>query len=129
MPVAFSPQFVPMQRLYFTLEAMNLVDKLHAKVFQAFHVEQQPLTTPPAIIEWVAKQGVDRAKFTEIFDLPATGQKAQRAVNLQDAYGVEALAGHRRALLPAGPGPAHAGNGQCPDRRAAQQGLKPPGFR
>lgn len=89
MPVAFSPQFVPMQRLYFTLEAMNLVDKLHSKVFQAFHVERLPLTTPPAIIDWVAKQGVDRAKFTEIFDLPATGKKAQRAVDLQDAYGIE----------------------------------------
>jgi thiol:disulfide interchange protein DsbA len=89
MPVAFSPQFVPMQRLYFTLEAMNLVDKLHAKVFQAIHVERLPLTTPPAIIDWVAKQGVDRAKFTEIFDIAATGQKAQQAVNLQDAYGVE----------------------------------------
>lgn len=107
MPVAFSPQFVPMQRLYFTLEAMNLVDKLHAKVFQAFHVGQQPLTTPPAIIDWVAKQGVDRAKFTEIFDLPATGQKAQRAVNLQDAYGVEgtpALGVAGRYYLP-GQGP------------------------
>lgn len=89
MPVAFSPQFVPMQRLYFTLEAMNLVDKLHAKVFQAIHVERLPLTTPPAIIDWVAKQGVDRAKFTEIFDISATGKKAQRAVDLQDAYGIE----------------------------------------
>ncbi|MBP7567846.1 MAG: thiol:disulfide interchange protein DsbA/DsbL [Burkholderiaceae bacterium] len=89
MPVAFSPQFVPMQRLYFTLEAMNLVDKLHAKVFQAIHGERLPLTTPPAIIDWVAKQGVDRAKFTEIFDISATGKKAQRAVDLQDAYGIE----------------------------------------
>ena len=89
MPVAFSPQFVPMQRLYFTLEAMNLVDKLHTKVFQAIHVERLPLTTPPAIIDWVAKQGVDRAKFTEIFDISATGKKAQRAVDLQDAYGIE----------------------------------------
>lgn len=89
MPVAFSQGFVPMQRLYFSLEAMNLVDKLHAKVFEAFHVERLPLTTPPAIIDWVAKQGVDRAKFTEIFNSGATGQKVQRAIELQDAYGVE----------------------------------------
>ena len=89
VPVAFSPAFVPMQRLYYSLEAMNLVDKLHAKAFEAIHTERLPLTTAPAIIDWVAKQGVDRAKFTEIFNSGATGQKAQRAAQLQDAYGVE----------------------------------------
>ena len=89
MPVGFSPQFAPMQRLYFSLEAMNLVGKLHAKVFDAIHVERQPLTTPPAIIDWVAKQGVDRAKFTEVFNSDATGKKLERAVKLQDAYSVE----------------------------------------
>lgn len=89
MPVAFSPAFVPMQRLYFTLEAMNLVDKLHAKVFPAIHVERLPLTTPSAITDWVVKQGVDRAKFSEIYNGGAVGAKASRAVQLQDAYGVE----------------------------------------
>ena len=41
MPVAFNQNFVPMQRLYFTLEAMNLVDTLHVKVFKAIHEERQ----------------------------------------------------------------------------------------
>jgi thiol:disulfide interchange protein DsbA len=89
MPVAFSPAFVPLQRLYFTLEAMNLVDKLHAKVFQAIHAERLPLTTPAAITDWVVKQGVDRAKFTEVYNSGPVGEKANRAVQLQDAYGVE----------------------------------------
>lgn len=89
MPVAFSPAFVPMQRLYFSLEAMGLVDKLHAKVFQAFHGERLPLTTPPAIVDWVAKQGVDRARFTEVFNAQPTGEKAAQAVALQDAYEIE----------------------------------------
>lgn len=89
IPVAFSPEFVPMQRLYFSLEAMGLVDKLHAKVFQAFHGERQPLVTPSAIVDWVAKQGVDRARFTEVFNAKPTGEKAANAVALQDAYEVE----------------------------------------
>ena len=88
-PVAFSPAFVPMQRLYYALEAMDLVDKLHAKVFQAIHEERQPLTTPAAIVDWVAKQGVDRARFTEVYNSGPTGEKAASAAKLQDAYGVE----------------------------------------
>ncbi len=89
VPVAFSPAFVPMQRLYYTLEAMNLVERLHAEVFKAIHVERLPLTTPAPITDWVVKQGVDRVKFSEIFNHADTQKKAERAAALQDAYGVE----------------------------------------
>jgi thiol-disulfide isomerase/thioredoxin len=34
VPVAFSEAFVPMQQLYYALESMNLLDRLHEKVFQ-----------------------------------------------------------------------------------------------
>jgi thiol:disulfide interchange protein DsbA len=88
-PVAFSPAFVPMQRLYYSLESMNLVEKLHAKVFAAIHEERLALTTPAAIVDWVAKQGVDRARFTEVFNSGPTSEKAARAAKLQDEYGVE----------------------------------------
>lgn len=89
MPVAFSQAFVPMQRLYFALESMDLVGKLHTKAFSAIHVERQRLTTADAIIDWVAKQGVDRAKFAEVYNSAATGTKAQQAAQLQEAYAVE----------------------------------------
>lgn len=88
MPVAFNQNFVPMQRLYFTLEAMGLLEQLHGKVFKAYHEERVPLTTPPAILAWVEKQGVNRDKFTSIYDGAAV-KAAQKAVGLQDAYQVE----------------------------------------
>lgn len=88
MPVAFNQNFVPMQRFYFALEAMGLVDKLHTKVFKAFHEERLPLTTAPAIVAWVEKQGVDRNQFISHFDGAAV-KSAQKAVGLQDAYQVE----------------------------------------
>lgn len=88
MPVAFTPNFVPMQRLYFTLEAMDLVDKLHVKVFKAIHEERQPLTTTPAIVSWIEKQGVNRDQFIGIFNGQAA-KLADKATALQDAYQVE----------------------------------------
>ena len=88
MPVAFSPAFEPMQRLYFTLESMGLVDKLHAKVFKAFHEESQQLTSPEAITAWVEKQGVNREQFLAFFNGNA-GKLAASATQLQDAYQVE----------------------------------------
>lgn len=91
VPVAFREDFGPQQRLYFALETMGLVDKLHAKVFYAIHVERQRLDQPDAIMDWVAKQGVDKAKFADQFNSFSAASKLKRAVQLQDAYKVEGV--------------------------------------
>jgi len=91
VPIAFQSSFVPQQRLYYALEAMGLVDKLHANVFAAIHVEKQNLSKAEAIVEWVAKQGVDKAKFVEQFNSFSVSTKATRAKQLQNAYRVEGV--------------------------------------
>lgn len=88
VPVAFTSAFVPMQRLYFSLESLGLVERLHEKVFKAIHEERLPLTATPAITAWVEKQGVDMDKFKAIYDGPAL-KLAEEAVGLQNAYDVE----------------------------------------
>lgn len=89
VPVGFSREFVPMQQLFFTLEAMGQIDALHEKIFQAIHRDREPLITPPVILEWVVKQGVDRARYSEIATSEAIGRKIADAIRLHDAYGVE----------------------------------------
>jgi thiol:disulfide interchange protein DsbA len=94
VPVAFQAASVPQQRLFYALEAMDLVDKLHAKVFAAIHVDRQSLTETEAIANWVAKQGVDKTKFLEQFNSFAVATKVKRASDLPNAYlidGVPAL--------------------------------------
>jgi protein dithiol oxidoreductase (disulfide-forming) len=91
VPVGFRADFVPQQRLFFSLEAMGLVEKLHAKVFYAIHVERQRLDTPEAIAEWVTKQGVDKTKFMDQFNSFSVASKQKRAVQLQDAFRVEGV--------------------------------------
>ena len=91
VPVAFQDSFVPQQRLYYALEAMGLLDKMHAKVFAALHVDKLSLARADQITEWVAKQGVDKAKFTEQFNSFSVTTKASRATRLQNAYRVEGV--------------------------------------
>lgn len=90
-PVAFRDEFVPQQRLYFALEAMGLVDKLHAKVFAAIHVEKIDLSKAASIADWVAKQGVDMAKFNQQYSSFSVATKATKAAQLQNAYKVEGV--------------------------------------
>lgn len=91
VPVAFRDDFVPQQRLYYALEAMDLVDKLHAKVFAAIHMEKQDLSRPESIADWVAKQGVDKAKFLTHFNSFSVSTKATRGTQLQNTYKVEGV--------------------------------------
>jgi thiol:disulfide interchange protein DsbA len=91
VPVGFRDDFVPQQRLFYTLEAMGLVDKLHARVFAAIHAEKQDLSRGEGIANWVAKQGVDKTKFMELFNSFSIATKASRATQLQNAYKVEGV--------------------------------------
>jgi protein dithiol oxidoreductase (disulfide-forming) len=90
VPVAFNNSFIPQQKLFYALEAMGKVDEMQRKVFYAIHVEKQPLNRDDAIFEWVGKQGVDKEKFQIAYNFTAP-KKAQKAVELQDAYKVSGV--------------------------------------
>jgi thiol:disulfide interchange protein DsbA len=91
IPVSFRDDFAPQQRLFFTLEALNLLDSLHVKVFNAVHVEKQPLNTDASILAWAQKQGVDKAKFEETYKSFGVASKLKRAVQLQNDFKVEGV--------------------------------------
>ena len=91
VPVAFRDDFGPQQRLYYTLEAMGLLETVHAKVFRAIHVERLPLNTDALIQTWVEKQGVDGKKFAETYRSFGIAGKVKRAVQLQNEFHVEGV--------------------------------------
>ena len=91
VPVAFRPDFEPQQRLYYVLESMGKVDELHKKVFYAIHMEKQLLNTVELITAWAEKQGINKAKFLEIYNSFPVATKARKASLLQDAYKVDGV--------------------------------------
>jgi thiol:disulfide interchange protein DsbA len=91
VPVGFRDDMVPQQRLFYTLDAMGKLPDMHVKVFDAIHKEHVNLTTLAPMTEWVAKQGIDPAKFTEVYNSFAVSAKARRATELQNAYAVEGV--------------------------------------
>ncbi|QIL82128.1 thiol:disulfide interchange protein DsbA/DsbL [Diaphorobacter sp. HDW4A] len=91
VPVAFNASFVPQQKLYFALEAMNLLPKLHTTVFRAVHVERKPLNKDEQIFEWIGQQGVDVAKFKEAYNSFNTANLLRKAAQLQESYQVEGV--------------------------------------
>ncbi|WP_459616368.1 thiol:disulfide interchange protein DsbA/DsbL [Bordetella sp. 2513F-2] len=88
VPIAFNAGMKPLQQLYYALHAMGRGD-LHPKVFAAIHTERKRLFTKDAMIDWVAEQGVDRAKFEAVFDSFSVQSQVQRADQLAQAYRID----------------------------------------
>lgn len=83
------------QRLYYALEAMGKIDEYQPKVFNAIHAQRQNVNGDANIIAWAAANGLDGAKFKEVFTSFGVASKAKRASQMTDAYkvaGVPAMA-------------------------------------
>nr|WP_257646053.1 thiol:disulfide interchange protein DsbA/DsbL [Ottowia beijingensis] len=87
--VGFQSSFEPLQRIYYALESMGEVDKVHAKVFEALQTQRKRIDKPEVLFPWIAEQGLDRAKFEAAYKSFGVATKVRRAVQLQDAYKVE----------------------------------------
>lgn len=79
----------PQQRLFFTLEAMGLAERFHDKVFAAMHVDRLRLNSDEQVFDWIAKNGIDRAKFIDTYRSFGIQQRLRRADAMMDAYHID----------------------------------------
>ena len=91
VPVRFRDDFEPQQRMYYVLEALDKVEALHGKLFQAIHVEKQNLGSAEALAQWADKNGIPKAKFVELYNAFGVVTKAKRAHQLQEAFKVQGV--------------------------------------
>lgn len=92
VPVAFREEpFVAHQRLYYALESMGLVEAMHRKVFNAIHLDRLRLDKLPEISAFMAKNGVDAAKFSDAFNSFSVQTKIRQAKQLSEAYRIDGV--------------------------------------
>lgn len=84
-------KWLPETRLYYTLEAMGLVEKLHQEVFNAIHVDRVRMNSESTMLDWIEKKGVDRKKFEETYRSFAVQSKVQRSKQLSQAHGLDGV--------------------------------------
>lgn len=91
VPVRFRDDFEPQQRMYYVLEALDKVEALHSRVFQAIHVERQNMSNADNLASWAEKNGIPRAKFLELYNSFGIASKVRRASQLQEAFKVQGV--------------------------------------
>lgn len=110
VPVAFQGWHENYQRLYYAVEALGLVEKLHRKVFAAIHVDHKRFDKDADVLAFANANGVDGAKLVEAMKGFSMGGKLAKANQLAGAYridGVPTLGIHGRWMT----SPSIAGGG------------------
>ncbi len=90
-PWAFQSSQVPYQRLFYTLEILGKETQLRARVFGAIHIDHVVLDNVNAQADWAAKNGLDAAKFREIYESFTVQTKTQRASQMASQAGVSGV--------------------------------------
>lgn len=90
IPVAFreGPMAVH-QKLYFAIESLGLVDRLHHKVFAAMHGQRLRLVSDEEIGAFAATNGVDGSRLLGTMNSFAVASKVRQASQLADGYRIE----------------------------------------
>ncbi len=97
LPVIFNEVTREDARLYFTIEGLGLVDKLHLEVFREIHVRGRPLTvvrgnrvdiaaTEKSAREFLISHGVSAEDFARHYRTFSTENKLRQAENLAHRY-------------------------------------------
>jgi len=91
VPVVFTDRDArePMARTLYALEIMGQDQKLHDKLYLAFNVEGADLTDEAKISDFVAKNGVDRAKFSAAYNSFTINSKVARIKQMVRSYGIQ----------------------------------------
>ena len=90
IPAVFRDDWVPAAKLYYALQDVG-ADRLHGAVFEAYHLDNLDLDNPATLMDWVAKKGVDRAKFEASYNSFSTQSKANRGVLIGRTYGLKGV--------------------------------------
>ncbi len=91
VPVAFAPQFVAQQKLYYALKALGKVDALQGAIFDAIHQQNIPLMTEPQMANWLAGHGVPKAQFENAFNAFGVQLEAKRATQMVQDYQISGV--------------------------------------
>jgi protein dithiol oxidoreductase (disulfide-forming) len=89
VPAIFRESWIPHARLYYTLEALKEVDRLHQAVYRSYHVDRESLNTVQGTLEWAARNGIDPARWRAAYNSPEIDKQVERSLAYTRSHEVQ----------------------------------------
>ena len=91
VPALASDNWDNFAKLFYTLEAMGQLNRLHWPVYDNFHFNGMKLNEEPVMANWVAHNGLDKQKFVEIYGSPQIQAKLATAREMTRSYDIKGV--------------------------------------
>jgi len=90
-PVVRHDSWVPLAKIYFALETLGEVARLHLAVYQSYHTDRLQINREPVVETWAAKNSLDGAKFMTSYRSAEVQLKVDLARKMTLDYEVQAM--------------------------------------
>lgn len=91
IPALSSEGWETFAKLYFTLEAIGEVNRLHWPVYDNFHFDGKLLNEEKVMLEWIGHNGIDAKKFAEIYGSQEIQARLAQSRELMKTYDVRGV--------------------------------------
>jgi len=89
VPAVFNSRWGHDAAIFYTLEALGVLDKLHRPLFDAIHKSSLRTDNEAALSEWLQKNGVEPKKFMDTMKSFGVQSKLRRATQQTVAYKID----------------------------------------
>jgi thiol:disulfide interchange protein DsbA len=87
-PALRRTEWIPLTQVFFALDGLGLLPRLHERVYRAIHEEGRDLKSRAEAVKWAHSQGVDGARFEQALLADGVAIKVQKARDQTIDYGV-----------------------------------------
>jgi len=91
VPAYPSESWGELARVFYTVQAMGLLPQMHEKIFDAIHKDGVNLANKKIREQWLAKNGVDPAKYEQVEKSFTVASDLQRAKQMTINYKVDSV--------------------------------------
>lgn len=84
IPAILRDSWAPHARIYYTLEALGEVERLHQRVYHDYHVEKLAMSKPEVMSDWAVRNGIARERWDQAY--ASVTPKLTEAAKLTRAY-------------------------------------------
>ena len=91
IPVMYQERWIPLAKVYYTLDALGEEKRLSPEVFSALHSRGMSLWQDKTFFDWAATQGIDRKKVEDMYNSFAISGKINRARQAAEAYQIQSV--------------------------------------
>ncbi len=91
VPAAFSARWELHQQIYYTWEALGVVDTMHRKTFDRFHKTGKPIDSLEDLLAFAQESGLDPAKVKQAWGSFGVRTRMSQAQQLVEGYRVDGV--------------------------------------